>query len=425
MKKVILLVLSVCVVVSLGWSVACVSVELPRALRTPQWHDSRLTAVEIALLVHVFIVFMSLLMGREIATQFVRRGGSKVPSGPFRRVCAWLVASCALAPAPVGLNSAGQSTATVPVGTLLSPAVASAVLRHILRRRREQAITLRGGQQPARLAGEEATTLWRLKEVAGPTSWSDDDCFASDGIIVDEDVRRLLHGVEKTETLYPEVTESVVNEWSVVIRLYGYPVAEGRGGDAAQFRKKRALELLTWLVLNRDRSRRSAARNAIWDTDINDSTFSTVVSDMRRSLSDLDPRVDPTSWCPTTFSDEIILSTQVTTDADILARETREFLRTGAPSDALARELSRIRDVPFAGTTYSWADLDGTTTRLIIQATDIAHRVGVWALENDDHSLLQVAVGAGLRVMPGNEDLLGLQTEMLPAVRGGRAVSVP
>ena len=67
-----------------------------------------------------------------------------------------------------------------------------------------------------------------------------------------------------------------------------------------------------------------------------------------------------------------------------------------------------MRDVPFAGTSYSWADLDGTTTRLAITA---ALEVASWALTAGDSTAFEIAITAGLRVLPGHEELLALQDE--------------
>jgi hypothetical protein len=75
--------------------------------------------------------------------------------------------------------------------------------------------------------------------------------------------------------------------------------------------------------------------------------------------------------------------------------------------------LQWLRDVPFAGTSYSWADLDGSTTRLVILGVTAATEVARWALRHQNADALTSAVRAGLRVMPGNEELLELQRSAL------------
>jgi two-component SAPR family response regulator len=203
----------------------------------------------------------------------------------------------------------------------------------------------------------------------------------------------------------------VVTEWALVVKLFGYPVVENGAGDIAQFRKRRALELLTWLALNRDRSRRSAARTAMWDLDITDSTFSTIVSDMRRGLAEIDQHSQRSDWVPTTYSDELPLSIRVITDDVLMAQALESFRKDSRNSSEIVKALSDVRDVPFAGTSYSWADLDGTTTRLIILAITAAMEVARWALAAGDMTTVEIAVTAGLRVFPGHEELLALQEQ--------------
>jgi hypothetical protein len=87
------------------------------------------------------------------------------------------------------------------------------------------------------------------------------------------------------------------------------------------------------------------------------------------------------------------------------------FRKDSENSAEIVRVLSYVRDVPFAGTSYSWADLDGTTTRLVILAITAAMEVATWALAIGDMAAFEVAVTAGLRVFPGHEELLTLQKE--------------
>lgn len=406
------------------WSGIQLRYLVPLVGESSRWRHGRLSGVDVSFIVHCVVLFAWALFAYEVVRS-LHMGGEKPSQIPFlRRSAAWLVASCALAPSgPVDRSHVERTT--IPVGDLLSPSLASAAIMHILRIRREQAQD-RSRSVPTSLHDEDLTTLWRVRRQASRHREHDVAIeLTPQAFAVDPDVRRLLDSVKTVEDLDQQSRSSVVDEWTAVVRVYGYPCVESRHGIEAKFRKRRALELVTWLALNRDRSRRSAARNAMWDVPINDSTFSTIVSDMRRSLAELDGSIDHNSWCPTTFSDEILLNTRVTTDAQLLRNAIERFRRNSAPDAELEYELARLRDMPFAGTSYSWADLDGTTTRLIIQATEAAEEVAKWSLENDRPDLLQVATAAGLRVMPGNEELLRLQGKVLPATRGRRVVSVP
>jgi two-component SAPR family response regulator len=234
----------------------------------------------------------------------------------------------------------------------------------------------------------------------------------------------LLIAVDRT---VPEVlTESVRPDenWSLVLQVFGYPRVMNRAGEVAHFEKKRALELVTWMALNRERSRRSAARTAMWDDDVADATFSTVVSAMRRGLGAIDNSITATDWAPPTYSDELLLNSQITTDENLIAHSLRQFRADARELGGLMAYLPWVRDVPFAGTAYSWADLDGTTTRLVILALTASREVATWAVEHGDMEALGVAVSAGLRVMPGDEELLGLQSSFLQTVREAGAHSV-
>jgi two-component SAPR family response regulator len=203
-------------------------------------------------------------------------------------------------------------------------------------------------------------------------------------------------------------------KWAVEVKVYGYPMVISSHGEIAEFRKKRALELLTWLTLNRDRARRSAARTALWEFDVTDSSFSTVVSDMRRALREISKGHETEQWVPTTYSDELPLSSLVVTDADRLRIAHSNFLSSdGSEFDELMKVLKGVRDVPFAGTNYGWADLDGSTTRLVISAVNICTEVAEVAHNKQNDELLHSAVSAGLRVFPGCEELLDIQDRYL------------
>jgi hypothetical protein len=149
----------------------------------------------------------------------------------------------------------------------------------------------------------------------------------------------------------------------------------------------------------------------MWDLDITDSTFSTIVSDMRRGLAEIDQQFSRSDWLPTTYSDELPLSIRVITEDVLMTQALESFRNDPRNSSEIVRALSHVRDVPFAGTSYSWADLDGTTTRLVILAITAAMEVALWALATGEMTAFEIAVTAGLRVFPGHEELLALQEE--------------
>jgi hypothetical protein len=317
----------------------------------------------------------------------------------------WLSASLVFSPLTQNSSSAAtHQTEGIPAAGVMSPAIAAGALAHILRRRREQ---IQQMTSPDRLTLNELQTMEQIQLSAQN---SDVSCAEMVDLMSNSEAVQILKSIERP---LPEQTtqDMVVTEWALVVKLFGYPVVENEAGDIAQFRKRRSLELLTWLALNRDRSRRSAARTAMWDLDITDSTFSTIVSDMRRGLAEIDQHSQRSDWVPTTYSDELPLSIRVITDDVLMAQALESFRKDSSNSFEIVRALSHVRDVPFAGTSYSWADLDGTTTRLIILAITAAMEVALWALATGDMTAFEVAVTAGLRVFPGHEELLGLQDE--------------
>mgnify|MGYP000049762952 CR=1 FL=1 len=366
--------------------------------------DVTINLSELLLLLHVLVLATSLLMFQLLIVGRSRTALRSVLLA-INRPMAWLGASLVLSPLTQhSSSSATHQTEGIPAAGVISPTIAAGALAHILRRRREQ---IQQMTSPDRLTLNELQTMEQIQLSAqnGEVNGAEMIDLMRNSAVV-----QIFSAVERS---LPDQSTQVtaVREWALVVKLFGYPVVENEAGDIALFRKRRALELLTWLALNRDRSRRSAARTALWDLDIADSTFSTIVSDMRRGLAEIDQQFSRSDWAPTTYSDDLPLSIRVITD-DVLMTEALEgFRKDSENSSEIVRALSQVRDVPFAGTSYSWADLDGTTTRLVILAITAALEVALWALATGDMTSFEIAVTAGLRVFPGHEDLLALQDE--------------
>jgi hypothetical protein len=295
--------------------------------------------------------------------------------------------------------------------------MATLLINDILRRRREQ---VRSQKIPDVLTLNETKLLSDVLKIAQNDSRIVQTIDLDSSLTI---VQELTSAVERTSQT-AEVPSSPTEEPLLVIHLYGYPEVRGRDGQSASFKKKRALELVVWLSLNRDRPRRSAARTALWQVDVSDSSFSTIVSDMRRGISDVVSGVSRSELVPTTYSDELILSDHVTTDYELLRCALEVFRMNPAQYRLLMNELKGIRDAPFSGTAYEWADLDGTTTRLIITAMQAALELAEYGKSLGDVEVMSTAVSAGLRVMPGNEDLLKIQQSFIPSTQMSRSAKL-
>jgi hypothetical protein len=370
--------------------------------------DAEITPMEVVVLCHSLICVISLWVICEVLLAVNSSKGVSYTSMPTRhqRFTAVMLGGLAF----VGHSNSIETNRVevseegrLPVELALTPAMATLLLRHILQQRREQ---IRQRTMPDVLSAEEVELLSEVQEIASRTSiaMAPSELAHSSNV-----VKVLMNAVERLDKTEVRRSETPL----FIVRLYGYPAVESRQGLRASFRKKRALELIVWLSLNRDRPRRSAARTALWQVDVSDATFSTVVSDMRRGLSDLDSSVNRSEFLPTTYSDELLLSNRITTDFELLRESLTLFREDNSNHLSLGTQLAEIRDVPFSGTSYEWADLDGTTTRLIITAMQASQELAEYAKSIGDVDLMTVAVSAGLRVMPGCEELLQIQEQFL------------
>ena len=109
----------------------------------------------------------------------------------------------------------------------------------------------------------------------------------------------------------------------------------------------------------------------------------------------------------------------VVTDVELLVSAWKEFENDRSRFSDVVHELSRIRDIPFAGTNYCWPDIDGSTTRFVMTGANIARESAYWAYDNKEWHCVTIAVTAGLRLIPGDDELLDLQRLVLQASRSG------
>ncbi|MFZ4719765.1 MAG: hypothetical protein ACOYMR_10090 [Ilumatobacteraceae bacterium] len=212
--------------------------------------------------------------------------------------------------------------------------------------------------------------------------------------------------------------------WDVLVTLLGQVTVQDRAGRAAEFEKAKSMELLVWLTRHRERPTRGAARAALWDLAVRDSTFANVVSDCRRSLARLVAPPQGEEWVARTLSDDLPLHARVLTDAELLADRV-EAARGLAAEDAIAilrPGVELLHGMPFSGpgAGYLWVDGEGHTSALVLLATGAAEQLAQHHLSLGDIDGVFWATGRGLLVLPGHEELIALRMRA-HALRGDTA----
>lgn len=182
---------------------------------------------------------------------------------------------------------------TIPTEAVMSPLLATLILKDLLQRRQVQCLELPIGKAPVVLDEQAQNILDDLLQTVAENENNysvsnintEDNALLKSAVDHNDSLKILYAAVDRVEPLVlNDELHDVDTRMGIIVRLFGYPLVENHLGIRAEFRKTRALELATWLVLNRQRSRRSAARTAMWEQSVSDSTFSTIVSDVRRAL---------------------------------------------------------------------------------------------------------------------------------------------
>jgi hypothetical protein len=133
---------------------------------------------------------------------------------------------------------------------------------------------------------------------------------------------------------------------------------------------------------------------------------------MRRALARIAPLGEGVTWSPLTYTDALPVTEGAITDVELLlgAAQAGDRVR-------LRDSLRLVRDMPFAGTSWLWPDLDGSTTRAIIAVSCAVNAMVVAAEQVGDIDDIELALRAGLRVQPGDEALLGMERALVERVR--------
>lgn len=206
---------------------------------------------------------------------------------------------------------------------------------------------------------------------------------------------------------WPTTTDT---SWHTMVRVLGPVHAVRRDDEEIMFRKSKSLELLCWLVHHRERPTVSGARTAIWDVDVQDATFHNVLSELRRGLS----VAGLPNAAGRTNRQLLFIDDRVITDGDVL-RNAISGTTTTDPRKSLSdlrSALSYVSGLPFADSSYAWADAEGITSTLVWLTMRVVRTAAVAAVSLKDRDALLEVTSSGLRMMSGDEELIALRTEM-------------
>ena len=202
-----------------------------------------------------------------------------------------------------------------------------------------------------------------------------------------------------------------VPAYTYMVRVLGEVAVENAEGDTVTFERGRSQELLAWMMTHDERPTRSRAKSAIWEMTVRATTFANVISDIRRTLNQFDNDDSVSDWIQRDVGDDLIVDKRVVSDASLL-RTALECADGKAPADiisCLRWPVSLLRGLPFHGSVYRWPDPEGLTSELVILATTAAAELSRGYLEIADLSGVMWATGQGLRVLPGDEELIALR----------------
>ena len=302
---------------------------------------------------------------------------------------------------PVGVGTGGQViSAGGPVTVIgIDSEDVSSVREHLALAEEALGVNV-SGDQPATLIRD--TYGWKMStgERVRPFAFSAEDKFSYSRLISE---CREIRDVSSPARAVP-------GNWSMCVRLLG-PI-EARWADDSEviFRKSKPLELLTWLVTHPDRPTRGAARTAMWMIDVQSSYFNNVVSELRAVLGSSSVG-DERDLLEKSSQDRLILDERVVSDADIL-RVALDRFRQGSTRETradLRAALSLVRNLPFTGSEYLWPDPEGITSNLVHLVMSASIEFAEDAVLRNDIDDVYFATDKGLRMFPGDEELLTLR----------------
>jgi hypothetical protein len=206
----------------------------------------------------------------------------------------------------------------------------------------------------------------------------------------------------------------VERDWQVMICLLGPPYATNRDGVVMGDTGRTApLQLLAWLVSNRDTATRAGAREALWGGEVVAPKTVTLVFNRAKALL-RDLAGDPTAEFITRDNDRIRLHPLVVSDYEMVADRVAFARHLDDPSETaevLAGGLERIRGVPLIGTNWVWADDNHLSSNMAMAASALATDLAALRLQLGQTAAAVAATTVGLQVIPGNDELTRLRIQ--------------
>jgi hypothetical protein len=199
---------------------------------------------------------------------------------------------------------------------------------------------------------------------------------------------------------------SRIGDWQICVRIMGPVEVANRSWETLRFERSKSTELLTWLVMHRERPTRIAARTALWEVSIEDSTFNNVVSGVRRAINQ-----NGQNLLAKESNDVFRIGSEVITDVEILQTAIEKVKLNGGSDDflALRKALELVRDLPFAGENFVWADTEGITSNVVLTIISGALLLSDFYMSQQDLSGVFWATGQGLKALRGHEALIAMR----------------
>ena len=199
---------------------------------------------------------------------------------------------------------------------------------------------------------------------------------------------------------------SRIGDWQICVRIMGPVEVTNRSWETLRFERSKSTELLTWLVMHRERPTRIAARTALWEVSIEDSTFNNVVSGVRRAINQSGQNL-----LVKESNDVFRIGSEVITDVEILQTAIEKVKLNGGSDEflALREALELVRDLPFAGENFVWADTEGITSNVVLTIISGALLLSDFYMSQQDLSGVFWATGQGLKALRGHEALIAMR----------------